>query len=174
MPIPFNVIMHSDMWSYAFCETTKFHITTRLHSSRMPTTNALTISPSMLCSGGVCFQGDVCYGGSLPPGGCLLQGVSAPGVSASGGCLLQGGIPACTEADTPLWTEFLTHAYENITLPKLRLRAVLNWLKQNVDVSSWGHDWLWEGNVEQDECYHWIYPPYLVVWCQIGYDVMMS
>ena len=43
------------------------------------------------------------------PGGCLLQGVSTPG-----GCLLQGGvcseggvcsrgggIPACTEADTP-------------------------------------------------------------------------
>ena len=30
-----------------------------------------------------------------------------------------GGIPACTEADTPpLWTEFLTHASENITFPQ--------------------------------------------------------
>ena len=26
---------------------------------------------------------------------------------------------------TPLWTEFLTHTYENITLPQLRLRAVI-------------------------------------------------
>ena len=32
-----------------------------------------------------------------------------------------GGSPPGTpppEADTPLWTEFLTHAYENITLPQ--------------------------------------------------------
>ena len=41
------------------------------------------------------------------------------GVSALGGCLLPGdGIPASTEADAPLWTEFLTHAIENITLPQ--------------------------------------------------------
>ena len=32
-------------------------------------------------------------------------GMSAPGVSALGG----GGIPACTEADTPLWTESQMH-----------------------------------------------------------------
>ena len=78
---------------------------TRLHSSRMRTARALTVSPSML------FVGGVCTGGLSAPGvgwGCLLPGVY----------LLPGGcIPACTEADTPLWTEFLTHTYENITLP---------------------------------------------------------
>ena len=39
----------------------------------------------------------------------LLRGVPARG---EGGV----GIPACTEADPPLWTEFLTHTTENITL----------------------------------------------------------
>ena len=59
----------------------------------MRTARSLTVSPNMLCSRG---------GGGLLP----LR------------CLLQGGIPACTEVDPPLWTEFLTHAYENITLPQ--------------------------------------------------------
>ena len=38
-----------------------------------------------------------------------------------GVCLWSGGgcIPACNGADPP-WTEFLTHASENITLPQLR------------------------------------------------------
>ena len=74
---------------------------TRLHSSRMRTARSLTVSPSMLCWGGV-----------AGPGGCLVRGVAW-----SGG----GGIPACTEADPPpppLWTEFLTHASENIILPQ--------------------------------------------------------
>ena len=31
-------------------------------------------------------------------------------------CLPGPGISACTEADPTLWTEFLTHASENITL----------------------------------------------------------
>ena len=73
--------------------------------------------------------GGLLQGGLPGPGG---GGVSAPGGCAwSGGvvCLTQGGvpgpggcIPACTEADTlpPLWTEFLTHACENITLAQLR------------------------------------------------------
>ena len=36
------------------------------------------------------------------------------------------GIPSAMHAGIPplLWTEFLTHATENITCPKLRLRAV--------------------------------------------------
>ena len=56
----------------------------------------------------------------------LLGWLSArEGVSAQGGVWLGvsaqvGGIPACTEADTPPWTDFLTHACENITLPQLR------------------------------------------------------
>ena len=58
---------------------------------------------------GVCSQGGVCSGGVCFWGGCMSapRGVPAPGgfcsqgVSAPGGC----GIPACTEADTPLWTE---------------------------------------------------------------------
>ena len=82
-----------------------------LHSSRMRTARALTVSPSMLCAGGFCFLG--------------------------------GGIPACTEADTPPpWTEsqtpvktlpcpnFVAGGNEHIvnpltiTLPQLRLRVV--------------------------------------------------
>ena len=67
-----------------------------------------------VCSGGVCLlQG---RGMCLVLVGCLLWGVSAPGgvsgpwgVSGAGeGHLLQGGgIPACTEVDTPtpLWTD---------------------------------------------------------------------
>ena len=58
---------------------------TRLHSSRMRTARALTVSPSMLCAGGgVCSQGGVSRG--VCSGGCLLWGVSA-----LGGCLLPGG-----------------------------------------------------------------------------------
>ena len=61
-------------------------------------------APGGVCSRGrvSASQGGVCSGGCW---GCLLWGVSAPGgrVSApGGGCLLWwGGIPACTEADTP-------------------------------------------------------------------------
>ena len=62
---------------------------TRLHSSRMRTARALTVSPSMLCAGG----GVSAPGGCLLPGGVCSQGVSARRVcvSAPGGCLLPGG-----------------------------------------------------------------------------------
>ena len=95
----------------------------------------------LLFVGGVCFLGEGCL---LLGGLCFLGGVSAScggmstswGVSASGGgicfggclplggvcfwggvCLFPGGggIPACTEADTPLWTEWMTDTYKNIT-----------------------------------------------------------
>ena len=53
---------------------------------------------------GACSWGVSAPGGMSAPGGCLLLGgVSALGGSAPGGC-----IPACTEADTPLWTESQT------------------------------------------------------------------
>ena len=79
------------------------NITRRLHSSRMHTTHSLTVSPNMHCAGGFCYRGRLLPEGVSAPRGCLVQGW---------GC----GIPTCTEADPPpLWTEFLTHAYENIT-----------------------------------------------------------
>ena len=79
---------------------------TRLHSSRMRTARALTVSPSMLCvRGGVClvpggawYQGDVPGpGGYIVPGGAWSWGVCLVlrGAWSRGGC---GGIPACTEA----------------------------------------------------------------------------
>ena len=48
-------------------------------------------------------------------GGCVAGGV-CPGGVCPGGCLLK-----CMLGYThPLWTEFLTHACENITFPQLR------------------------------------------------------
>ena len=61
-------------------------------------------------------------------GGVCSRGVSAPGGVCSGGCLLPGGV--CSWGGMwhpsmhwgrhapPPWTEFLTHAYGNITLPQ--------------------------------------------------------
>ena len=93
---------------------------------------------------GVCSQGGVCSWGCLLPGvsalggggcllpggwgcGCLLPGV---GLSASRGgwCLLWGvsapggGVPACTEADTPPCGQ--THTCKNITFAT-SLRSVI-------------------------------------------------
>ena len=65
------------------------------------------------CRGG----GGVCLGGVCPGRGCLPRGrVSARGclagdVCLGGGCLPRGGV------HLPPWTEFLTHACENITFP---------------------------------------------------------
>ena len=104
-----------------------------MHSSRMR---------AVRCSGhgggaGVCLGvcprvsawrgGAVCLGGVCPGcllGGCLLGGgrgaVGLPG--GEGVCLRGVFTPACTEADTPLWTEFLTHACENITCPRTAVK----------------------------------------------------
>ena len=86
-------------------------------------------APGGVCSGGCMLWGGlvlggVClsWGGSLLPGeGCLLQGVCSWGVSGPGGCLLVGGvgIPACTEADPPLWTEWQT-GVKILPWPQLR------------------------------------------------------
>ena len=105
---------------------------TRLHSSRMRTARALTVSPSMLCWGrglsalggggllwGMCLLGGwgcllwvvsalggvSASGGCLSPGGVCSGDVSAPGGVCSGGSAAGGCIPAGTEADTPLLTE---------------------------------------------------------------------
>ena len=95
-------------------------IITRLHSSRMRTARALTVSPSMLCAGGwgCLLQGGVYLGGSASRGvcsgggGCLLPG---EGVSAPGGVVSQHALK-----QTPPPVNRITHACENITLPPLR------------------------------------------------------
>ena len=67
---------------------------TRLHSSRMHTARLLTVYPSMHCTGrGVC---------------------ACPG----GGCAPRRGSQHALRQTPLLWTEFLTHASENITLPQ--------------------------------------------------------
>ena len=106
---------------------------TRMHSSRM---RAVRSSGRLSGGGGVCLGECLFWGVSAPGGvsalggvysqgvsaprgvstpGAALEGVSSPGgMSAPGRCLLLGGcvcsrrgIPACTEADTPIppWTD---------------------------------------------------------------------
>ena len=72
---------------------------TRMQSSRVITVH---------CSGRL-GRGDVCPGGCVCPvgGGCLPKGGVCPRE-----CLPGGGVY------TPLWTEFLTNACENITFPQ--------------------------------------------------------
>ena len=87
----------------------------------MHTARLLTVSPSLQCGGGggglPCQAGLLANRGSALPGGSSCQGGLL--VRGEGGLPCQGGwgggIPECTEA---LWTEFLTHATENITLPQ--------------------------------------------------------
>ena len=84
----------------------RFYIKTRLHSSRMHTALLLTISPSMHGARGwvpgpkgcVCFGGLPGPGGSAPGGGSALGGAWSRGVCSRG-----DGIPACTEADAPVY-----------------------------------------------------------------------
>ena len=76
-------------------------VKTRMHSSRMRTGRSLTVCWSLpLGGGGVCSQGE----------GGLLEG---------------GGIPACTEADTPP-VDRITDTSENITLATTSLRPVIS------------------------------------------------
>ena len=79
----------------------------------MRTASLLPVSPSMHCSQGCAYPG----GCTLPGGVYLAGGVPAwvctcPG---GGGLPVHGGVPAQV---LPLWTEFLTYAAENITLPQ--------------------------------------------------------
>ena len=81
---------------------------------------------------GVCYRGGG-EGGLLPGWGCLLpgeallwggsapRGVSAPGGRGGGGGVCsRGGIPACTEAEPPMWTEWQTGVK---ILPWIQLRC---------------------------------------------------
>ena len=70
------------------------------------------------CSGHL--RGGVCLGGCLSEEGVCLRGMSAwGGVSA-----WWVHTPWTRRQMFPLWTEFLTHACENITFPWLLLRTV--------------------------------------------------
>ena len=81
------------------------------------------------CLGGCLLGGDVCSGEvsarGLPTGGvCLGKGVCPRGFLPRG-CLPGECTLPWTQRQTPLsWTEFLTHASENITFPQLLLRTV--------------------------------------------------
>ena len=84
-------------------------------------------------------------GGGCQPRGCVCLG---------GGCVFPGGVylggvyRGCTHTP-PLWTEFLTHACENITFSQLLLQAVINlytiilffekgcWKVKNTEKSYW-------------------------------------
>ena len=81
----------------------------------------------------VCWQGGAWSGGvsalgmSLVPGSVCSRGVSTLRgcLVWSEGCLIPGGcIPACTEADPPLWTEWLPNRCKNIT-SATKLRTVI-------------------------------------------------
>ena len=93
---------------------------TRLHSSRMRTARALTISPSTLCAG-------VMPGLGVPGlgGGCMVPGPW--GCMVLGGCLVLGGcgIPACTEADPSV--NRMTNKCKNMTLPQTSFAGGNEW-----------------------------------------------
>ena len=91
-----------------------------MHSSRMRTVHLLPVSPSMHCAGGVSAPGGVSRG-------CLLW---------SGGCVSQHAM-----GQTPPWTEFLTHASENITLSQLRCgqEKMCNWLHICIELHRKSH-----------------------------------
>ena len=86
---------------------------TRMHSSRMHTAHSLT----------VCHGRSICLGDSPPPHTppathtprhahppCMPPAMHAPLPCT----------PPSMHTPPPLWTEFLTHASENITLPQIR------------------------------------------------------
>ena len=87
----------------------------------MRTAHLLPVSPSMHCSGGVPAQGVYLRRRCTCPGGCTCPGVC----TCPGGCTCPGrGVPA--QVLSPLWTKFLTHAFENISLPQTLFAAVKN------------------------------------------------
>ena len=92
---------------------------------------------------GVFGQGVWCLArrGCLPRGGCLPGGGVCPGGSARRGDICLGCTPP------PMWTEFLTHACENITFPQLRLQTVISqkWVLflQVVQMKLWSVSQIW-------------------------------
>ena len=90
-----------------------------MHSSRMRTMCCLSQLGRECLSGGVCLLGG-CLPGGVCPGGCLPGGcLPARGRGVCLGAFCPGGVYI-----SPLWTEFLTHACENIAFLQLRLQTV--------------------------------------------------
>ena len=74
----------------------------------------------MSVPGGLCPRGVSVQGVSVQ--GVSIQGVSVQGVSVQGVSVQEGSPPERRPPSS--WTEWLTHASENITFQQLRLRAV--------------------------------------------------
>ena len=124
---------------------------TRMHSSRMRNVHCsgcLAWEVGVSAQGGGCLPRGVSAWGCLPGGVCLWF-LPKTGCLPEGNVCLRLGVclgsvcmrgEGCTSPDlevdpprtrgrhhpdiTPLWSEFLTHACENITFPQLLLRAV--------------------------------------------------
>ena len=127
---------------------------TRLHSSRMRTARALTVSPSMLCTVGV-----PCSRGVPGPGGCLVQGVAwsmegclvwgVPGLGGfwSGGVWFRGvpGLGVVSQhalRQTPLVNR-MTDRCKNITLPQTSFAGGNDAIVTN-ECPSWTLDWFFQ------------------------------
>ena len=110
----------------------------------MRTARLLPVSPGMHCSGGHLVPGRV-QGVPGPWGAPGLGGApGAEGFTWSGGTWSQRGVPGpggCTWSggclprySPPPWTEFLTHASENITLPQTSFAGGNNPMKTCVGI----------------------------------------
>ena len=86
------------------------------------------LSSAGLAVGGGCLSGRCLPRGCLPGGVCpsACWDSQPPGQTRGVSALVHAGI------HTPLWTEFLTHACENITFPQLRLRMVITTRKRSL------------------------------------------
>ena len=120
-----KILEFSTLYQISLIEMSQDWNVSRLHSSRMSTARALTVSPSMLCTGGCMVPGDVWSRGVHGPRGegawswgVHGLGVHVPrGVHGLGGYMvLEGVIPACTETDPPV--NRMTNRCKNITLPQ--------------------------------------------------------
>ena len=104
-----------------------------MHSNRMRNVRCSSrLLGEVSAQRGVCPEGGyagggLCLLGGLYPGGCLPSGGSClPGWVSALRLVCPGGGVCLVCQTSPPWTEFLTHASENITFPQLRMRAVIN------------------------------------------------
>ena len=77
---------------------------------------------------GGCVYPSMHWAGDFCPGGVSALGVSVRGVSVRGAWGRHNPPVQCMLGSIPLppWTEFLTHACENITFPQLLLGTAIN------------------------------------------------